>query len=305
MSKTTIISEKPLLSVGLPVYNGESYLEKSISSILQQSFEDFELIISDNASTDNTPEICITYQKLDKRIKYHHSHENKGAAWNFRRVFQLSQGRFFVWATDDDYFDKNYFYRCIEILQKDDTIILCYANTNIIDAGGKIQKIHKDRFQLLCDSPSERFKILINKLQLCNSAFGLIRSSVLAQTPVHDNFVASDQPLLAELAIRGKFYEIEEPLIFRRIHPSASRPAHPTDDLLAVWYNPRTKGKPPCRHWHHLVAYLSAIKRSKIKKTEKLRCYFYLMKFYRYKWRNLCREMLDVFGYIKLKLRST
>src|SRR5690242_6344650 len=93
----------PKVSIGLPVYNGERFLAEAIDSVLAQTFTDFELIISDNASTDRTPEICKAYAEKDSRIRYYRNEENQGASWNFNRVFELSRGMCFQWLAHDDY----------------------------------------------------------------------------------------------------------------------------------------------------------------------------------------------------------
>src|SRR5688572_10868700 len=100
--------KNPRVSIGLPVYNGENYLAEAIDSILAQTFEDFELIISDNASTDRTQEICEAYAAKDGRIRYYRSEVNKGSAWNFNRVFELARGEYFKWAAHDDYIAPEY-----------------------------------------------------------------------------------------------------------------------------------------------------------------------------------------------------
>jgi glycosyltransferase involved in cell wall biosynthesis len=84
----------PKVSIGLPVYNGEAYIQNAIDSILFQSFTDFELIISDNASTDETEKICREYADKDLRVRYYRVEQNRGAAWNFNRVFKLSSGQY-------------------------------------------------------------------------------------------------------------------------------------------------------------------------------------------------------------------
>ena len=92
----------PKVSIGLPVYNGDEFLEKAIESILGQSFTDFELIISDNASTDKTALICQTYAARDARIRYYRNATNIGGANNGNRTFLLAQGQYFRWAAHDD-----------------------------------------------------------------------------------------------------------------------------------------------------------------------------------------------------------
>ncbi len=115
----------PLLSVGMPVYNGQNYLAFTIEAILSQSFTDFELIISDNGSTDETEAICRAYAAQDARIRYERVEENLGAAYNFNRVFELARGRYFKWAAHDDYFTADYFERCIQVLEQNPAVVLC------------------------------------------------------------------------------------------------------------------------------------------------------------------------------------
>src|SRR6516225_12243640 len=92
----------PLVSIGLFVYNGERFLEEALRSILNQTFTDFELIISDNASTDRTGEIAEAYAKRDDRIRYYRNEKNMGAGWNMRRVYGLAIGKYFKQAAADD-----------------------------------------------------------------------------------------------------------------------------------------------------------------------------------------------------------
>lgn len=101
-------NQKPLVSIGLPTYNREKYLPQAIGSLLAQSYTNFELIISDNASTDNTINICNEYAAKDPRIKYFRNDENIGAWPNFKRVLDLSKGDFFMWAADDDWWHPHY-----------------------------------------------------------------------------------------------------------------------------------------------------------------------------------------------------
>ena len=115
---------KAKLSIGMPIYNGDEFLKEAIESLLNQTFEDFEIIISDNASTDQTQQICRYYADLDPRIRYYRCKENLGAAWNYNRVFELSYGEYFKWAAHDDYCAPSFFERCVEALDRDRNIIL-------------------------------------------------------------------------------------------------------------------------------------------------------------------------------------
>src|SRR5262245_45018612 len=92
----------PRVSIGLPIFNGEKYVAQAFDSILAQTYADFELIISDNASTDQTEAICQAYANRDRRIRYYRNNRNLGAAANYNRVFDLSTGVYFKWAAHDD-----------------------------------------------------------------------------------------------------------------------------------------------------------------------------------------------------------
>src|SRR5215467_6020398 len=94
----------PKVSIGLPVYNGENYVANAIMRLLAQTFHDFELVISDNASADRTREICLSFAQQDKRIRYHRNETNIGLAANHNRTFELSTGQYFKWAAHDDDF---------------------------------------------------------------------------------------------------------------------------------------------------------------------------------------------------------
>jgi glycosyltransferase involved in cell wall biosynthesis len=288
----------PMLSIGLPVYNGERYLEKSLESIVSQTFSDFELIISDNASTDGTEAICRRFAAADSRIRYVRSPVNRGMAWNFRQVFELAQSEYFLWAAHDDYFAPQYAERCLQVLKTDPKVVLCYSQVFTVDDGGAVKDQVKDGFRMDADDPKQRLREIVEELALCNACFGVMRSAALRQTPVHANYVGSDIPLLAELALHGPFHELPDPLFFRRLHPGASGQANPTEEQLAVFYDPTQKGIPPIRYWHHFYGFLTAILRAPIGTFHKLRCLGFL-----FHWSLLNRHRL--FGELGGLVRRT
>jgi glycosyltransferase involved in cell wall biosynthesis len=108
----------PKVTIGVPVYNGEKYLAAALDTLLAQSFEDFELIISDNASTDCTEEIARAYAARDGRVRYERSGANRGCAWNHNRVFALARGRYFRWAAHDDLCAPTLLARTVELLRR-------------------------------------------------------------------------------------------------------------------------------------------------------------------------------------------
>ena len=107
------------LTIGLPVYNGDNFLEECLESILAQTFRDFKLIISDNASTDRTESICRRFAENDPRVKYYRNEKNIGAAPNFNRVFELSNTEYFKWIAHDDVHKPDFVEQCVHILETD------------------------------------------------------------------------------------------------------------------------------------------------------------------------------------------
>jgi len=258
----------PELSIGMPVYNGAQYLPLALDSILAQTYNDFEVVISDNASTDHTEAICRSYAQKDKRILYFRQKENTGAAQNFSRTFQLSSGRFFKWAAADDLCLPGYFERCVRELEQNDSAVLCYARTQIIDAAGTFVKDYDDGIHLDAHSASQRFHNLLNRLGECNAVFGIIRSDVLARTRLIGNYIGSDVCLLLELSLYGRFLELPDRLFLRRDHPASSS-ADKSNESQLQFFDPKRKGDLTFPFWRRYAENLSTILRTPVSWEQK------------------------------------
>ena len=272
----------PRVSVGLPVYNGERYLPVVLDALLAQTFADFELIISDNASTDATGAICTRYAALDRRIRYSRNPFNIGGAANFRRVFHLATGTYFMWTAHDDVQAPTFIERCVEVLDRDPTVVVCYARTRVIDADGVV--IRDDTTPLSRVSsphPHERFGDLVQWDYNCYEVFGLIRASVLRLTPLIASFIASDRALRAELGLRGRFHEIPEYLVYNRDHPERSTRVLAQHHMRGAWFDPALAGKRVLPHWRILGEYARCIRRAPLSRSERLRCYWELTRWLR------------------------
>ncbi|MGH7450285.1 MAG: glycosyltransferase family 2 protein [bacterium] len=253
-------SHKPRVSIGLPVFNGENYLEETLKSILSQTYSDFELIISDNASTDNTQKICQDYAARDQRVRYFRNEENIGAARNFNRVFELSSGQYFKWAAHDDLIAPDYLQKCVKALAHDSSAILSQARVKIIDKDGQVMKEHSAMSRhAYSPRPSLRFKEMLKTDLRCFEVFGLIRASLLKKTPLIASYIASDRPLRAELALLGHFHEIPESLFLSRDHPKRSARAMPAHHQRAAWFDPAKAGKIVLPHWRIFFEYYMSI----------------------------------------------
>ena len=212
------------ISVGMPVYNGEPFLEKAIESILSQTFSDFELIISDNASTDRTEEICRKFESVDSRITYIRNDINIGAARNYQQVFQKSTAKYFRWFNADDLCEKTLHERCFSTMEENPDASMVYGKTILIDDEGEIIEHYDDNLHLTQESAADRFLTYLSGPGLTNAIYGLIRRSALENSELmgRGTFPAADIVLVAELALRGKIIEIPSPLFFRRMHDQAS-----------------------------------------------------------------------------------
>ncbi|MDH3692420.1 MAG: glycosyltransferase, partial [Gammaproteobacteria bacterium] len=131
-------NRKPRVSIALPVYEGEALVGRAIETTLAQSFEDFELIISDNASTDGTEDICRSYAAQDQRVSYHRNQTNIGASRNFNRAFELCSGHYFKWQAHDDEVAPNFLERCVEVLDEDASVVSAFSRMSVIDEQGAI-----------------------------------------------------------------------------------------------------------------------------------------------------------------------
>jgi glycosyltransferase involved in cell wall biosynthesis len=214
-------NHKPRVSIGLPVYNGERFLREMLDSLLAQTYTDFELIISDNASTDRTEEICRPYAIEDQRIHYYRNERNIGVGGNFNRVFDLSSGDYFKWASADDICKPEHLARCLRVLDNDDTVVLAYPKTVFIDKDGNVLDINDPGWDLRSEATCERLRYVIYARHWVNCHYGLIRAAALSKTRLMPSYPGGDFRLLAELSLLGKFIEIPDYSFCRRIHPGA------------------------------------------------------------------------------------
>jgi glycosyltransferase involved in cell wall biosynthesis len=288
------------VSIGLPVWNGEKYLPQALNSILAQSFEDFELLISDNASTDSTAKIIADYCRRDSRITSHRHDTNLGAAANFNYVFHNTSAEYFKWAAYDDVMAPTYLAACVAVFDADDGgTALAYPQTMMIAADGTPLRLYEAVTRKGGATPSERLRQLIGSgnhiqslLHMCFPVFGLMRREILAQTSLIANMPRSDHLLLVELALKGRFIEIEEPLFLRREHDhgsviSAEKAASgvEVEKLLAAWFDPRKDGKFPATVTRLGFGYLRGVLRTPMTPAEWLTCQWIALGWLKRHWR--------------------
>jgi glycosyltransferase involved in cell wall biosynthesis len=263
----------PKVSIGLPVFNGENYVAEAIESLLGQSFEDLELIISDNGSTDATSSICAEYLRRDRRVRYVRNVENIGAAPNYNQVFALARGVYFKWAAHDDVCRRGFLQRCVAALDEEPRAVLAYPLTATIDDRGELIKEWSARPELGALQPAARFREALREVET-HPIWGLMRVDVLRRTPLFGSYPAHDLPLLAELSLLGRFIEIPEILFLQREHRQRSVRVYDFRNPhgAVAWYDPRRAGKLTFPRWRILREYLAAIRRAPLSTVERLHC---------------------------------
>lgn len=266
----------PRVTIALPVYNGELFLVEAIESQLAQTFTDFELVISDNGSTDGTEEICRTFLHRDTRVTYYRSSVNRGAAWNYNRLFRLTCGNYFKWAAHDDIYAPTFLARCVSVLDERPDVSLCYTGAVDIDERGDEVKpypplVYPDELAL-----HERVRAVILNPSPCFESFGLMRRDQLRRTGLIGAYTSSDRTLILELAMQGKFHQIQDTLFFHRQHPDRSMFRYPKARGRNAWFDPNRAHKFTFPKWRLLAEYARAIERAPISAEERLRCMVHL-----------------------------
>ncbi len=298
-------SDRPRVSVAVPVYNGDNYVGEAIDSILAQTFQDFEVIVADNASTDRTEAICRAYVQRDPRVQYHPSEVNRGVYWNFRRSLALARGEYFMWLAHDDKLAPEFLEKCVAALDHDPGAVLSYPKAIDIDEQSRPTLYKEQKLTAGTTAAHERFRELIRMDHNCEAIFGLMRSSVLKSVPVFGRFADADRVLLAELSLHGNYVQVPEFLFLHREHTQRATNVYPSSRFqrTAVLI-PEKAGKIVFPHFRQLGEYLLSIHRSPLPWRERLRCYREMARWVRHNARRLLRDVKEVLAHLWRRSRN-
>ena len=286
----------PRVSIGLPVFNGQRFLNEALDSLLTQTFQDFELVISDNASTDGTEEMCHAYASKDSRIRYYRNTSNVGAARNFNRVFQLSTAKYFKWANADDVCEPEHLARCAAILDRDPSVVLAYPKARFIDEDGRVLDVHDSGWNLQSDSAHERLRYALLARGWVNAIYGLMRAAALSRTRLIASYPGGDYRVLNELALLGKIVELPDYFFLRRLHPGAS--SQNTMDLAwQVAHYTGSSAHLAMPTWQQALDDFTTIIRSHLPTHAKLSVLGSLLKRMRWSRGHLCAELTSASAY--------
>ena len=204
----------PLVSIGVPVYNGEKLISRALSALIEQDYANIEIIISDNGSTDNTQKICKEFAEKDTRVRYYRSDKNLGSSWNFNRVFELSNGKYFMWAAHDDLRKISFVKSCVEKLEQSPESVLCQAKTAVFieHKPNSVYTASLDSFSGLTD-PIQRYRETLKNFP-ATAIYGLYRREAMMKTRLFEKVIATDLAFIQELSIYGSFSHVDEELFF-------------------------------------------------------------------------------------------
>jgi glycosyltransferase involved in cell wall biosynthesis len=268
------MSAVPRLSIGLPVYNGEGLLSEAIEALLGQSYKDFELIISDNASTDGTAEICRDYEAQDSRVRYIRRPRNVGVIANHNGLVGAARGEFFKWASHDDLYAGDYLQRCVDTLDEHPEAVLAHAWWVLMDESCHPMKFFTHPESTAAPRAPDRFRSMLFNGR-ADWFYAVYRTSILRKTPLHASYHGGDRTLMAELALHGPLHQIPDWLYFRRDHPNR----HITSRQRSAVLDPSRASRlnPAIRLYvEYLWGYVSAIRRAPLPRAEKRECYRHL-----------------------------
>jgi glycosyltransferase involved in cell wall biosynthesis len=270
------MSTTPRLSIGLPVYNGGKYLARSIDALLGQSYGDFELIISDNASTDDTSEICRDYQSQDARIRYRRQFRNIGSSPNHNFVVDAARGELFKWASYDDLYARELLEQCVDALDAHSDAVLAHSWTANIDDTDTV--FATPRYPLATDGvmAPERFRSVLFGSG-GDDIYAVMRTSVLQRILPQDSYHHAENPIVAALSLHGRFVQVPDWLYFRRVHPQQAEQACTTMRARCANMDPRRADRirhPVARLYaEYLWGYVTAIHRAPLTSMDRRQCY--------------------------------
>jgi glycosyltransferase involved in cell wall biosynthesis len=248
----------PLVSIGLPVYNGAACIERALDSLLGQDLDDFEIVICDNASEDATPKICAAYAARDARIRLHRNPTNVGLVANFNRTFELSRGTYFRWAAHDDWHAPDTLRTTVGLLERNPAAVACGSAVSIVDEQGRPEGIWHPTVDLDIADARRRFHRLIFMLGWPHLLFGTLRSSALGRTQLMQSYLASDRVLLAELSLLGPILHTPRTLHFYTQASTIERRGYQP----SVLYSFANRDKLPLRTARLIVKHLEVVHRS-------------------------------------------
>lgn len=266
------------MTIGIPVYQGANYLDETIEAVRAQDYDDLEIVVSDNASTDETAEIISRHASADSRIVHLTQVKNVGAAENYNVVFREATGDLFGWNAHDDFHTKGFLTEAVAIMEAQPEVSVAVAPLFKIDEVGEIVGSIDLPADLQSDSPARRFRAAARTHPVL-TVFGIFRTSQLSSTSLHGHYTGSDRNLVAEMMLHGKVGVAADSRLYLREHAERSVRAPnkgPGSGSLRhareAWFAPERAGKIVFPTWRRFGGYLRAIMRAPISNQQRVEC---------------------------------
>ena len=204
----------PAVTIGLPVFNGESTLREALDSLLAQTFGDFELIISDNGSTDRTPETCRSFAARDARVRYVRQPHNRGALWNFSFVLDQARGRYFMWAAADDLWAPAFIEENARVLDAEPGVIASISRVRMMLGRCEVPAHAGGTYPLMAD-PEQNVRRFLRNPGFNSRMYSLYRTDVLRRCMTAELHLGLDWLVIVRALRFGKYQEVPQRLFTR------------------------------------------------------------------------------------------
>jgi glycosyltransferase involved in cell wall biosynthesis len=293
----------PRVSVGMPAYNAARYIEAAIESVLQQTFTDLELIVQDNASTDETVAICQAIAKRDPRLRVICNPVNLGVNPNYRIVAQNARGEYFKWHSANDLIDRDFIGRCVELLDARRDAVLAFGRTILFEGDPEAGSPYDDNCNIEDDDPVARFRRTVVELRLNNPINGLIRRDVLMRTSIHADYYSSDNVVLSELALAGKLVLLPETRFYRRMDPHSATRMQSASAVRRAHY-PTNRFGSFFQSWQLQSGYFRAVTRSHLAPGRRFAAWRYVMRQAYWARPRLGADLLEALRFYVLRERQ-
>ena len=212
----------PHVTIGVPAYNASAHLSVCLDSLLAQVYGDFVLQIADNASTDETEEICRKYVAMDPRVRYHRHPRNIGMYPNMNFLLRTASTPYVKLANADDYWAPGMLTDALRVMESNPDVVLAYPMMTLVDESGAPFQAYGHRLHLVEPDPTIRFKRALSEIGLVSQLMGVMRASTVRRMRPMRSLPGEDILFVCELSLYGKLFQTSEHQYFRRFHPQSS-----------------------------------------------------------------------------------
>jgi glycosyltransferase involved in cell wall biosynthesis len=228
----------PLVSIGLPVYNGARYLSRALDALLAQRLDSLEILISDNASTDETAAICQSYARRDPRIRYVRADANAGVEANFKKVLGMASGTYFMWAGCDDWWAPEFVPRLVSALEERPEAVVAMSAVERIDESGRLLDVvrHAGRTDPSRMSAAQLVFALAGGRPYHLFIYGLYRTAFLERTFTgFPSVIAADRLFMVRAALCGGFAYVDDVLHRRLVREKPIAERYADERIGHLW----------------------------------------------------------------------